>query len=513
MMLPPATLGNVFLAAAPLLLVLYLMIGRNWRGHHAGPAGWLAAAVLAVAWFGGGLDLLLVAWGRSLLLALFVLYIIWMALLFYHVTNEAGVIDVMREAMPAFAPDRPSQALLLGWIFASFLQGASGFGVPAAIVAPLLVSLGFGANRAVVMALVGHAWAVTFGSLGSSFLALMAATDLPGAALAGPAALFLGLSCLLCGLLILWFAGGLGALRAGWPGLLLLGTLMAATQYALAVSGLWTLAAFGAGMVGLVAGILYFRRLGRGTVPAAATSRGAGSLVRVFAPYVLLIAVIVVGQLVLARPLDAVLLNWEFPTVRTRFGWETAAGPGRSVSLFGHAGALLLYTAVLAFAWYRWRGTLSGRPIDGRRILRLTVNGSTTSTLAIVTLVAMAVTMQHAGMTELLAQTLGDTGRAFPFLSPFIGALGAFMTGSNTNSNVVFAQLQLSTAETLSLSVPFVLAAQTTGGALGSLFAPAKVIVGCSTVANADDSRVLKLATAAGLAMVAVIGLVTVGVS
>ena len=134
-------------------------------------------------------------------------------------------------------------------------------------------------------------------------------------------------------------------------------------------------------------------------------------------------------------------------------------------------------------------------------------NGMVNPTIGVYTLVAMALTMEHTGMTQLLAEVLSQTGVLFPFLSPFIGTLGAFMTGSNTNSNVVFGQLQQETALVLALSVPLILAAQTTGGAIGSLFAPAKVIVGCSTVSGADEGHVLKVASMAGLAIIFVIGL------
>jgi lactate permease len=125
----------------------------------------------------------------------------------------------------------------------------------------------------------------------------------------------------------------------------------------------------------------------------------------------------------------------------------------------------------------------------------------------------MALTMEHAGMTQLLAEVLSRTGLLFPFLSPFIGALGAFMTGSNTNSNVVFGELQQQTALVLALSVPLILAAQTTGGAIGSLFAPAKVIVGCSTVGGADEGQVLKMASLVGLAIILIIGLLVLALS
>jgi lactate permease len=126
----------------------------------------------------------------------------------------------------------------------------------------------------------------------------------------------------------------------------------------------------------------------------------------------------------------------------------------------------------------------------------------------------MAVTMQHAGMTQLLATAMSSaTGRYFPLVSPFIGALGAFMTGSNTNSNVVFASLQQTTAVALGLSVPLILAAQTAGGAIGGSFAPAKVIVGASTVENASSGRVLRLATSYSLIILALIGLLVWGIT
>jgi lactate permease len=98
-------------------------------------------------------------------------------------------------------------------------------------------------------------------------------------------------------------------------------------------------------------------------------------------------------------------------------------------------------------------------------------------------MVAMAVIMAHAGMTDTLARGLAKgVGELFPLVSPWIGALGAFMTGSNTNSNVVFSMLQMRTADLLQISVPWILAAQTTGGAIGSVLAPTKIIVGASTV-------------------------------
>lgn len=499
----------------PLLIVLYLMVGRNWGGSKAGPAGWATAAVVGVLFYGADGRLLLVAWERSVLLALFVLYVIWMALLFYHTVNEAGVIAAIGREMPGLAQDKPAQALLLAWIFGSFLQGATGFGVPAAVVAPLLVGLGFSAETAVVMALLGHAWAVTYGSLGSSFLSLMAATGLPGEVLAGPVAGLLAVCCLGCGLGVLWLAGGQPALRRRGLFLVIMTAVMSAVQWGLALAGLWTLAAFGAGLAGLILAILLLSHPAGGRRSerreGGRRPRSLRPLVSVFLPYAILIAVIVMGQLVFRAPLSRIKINPVFPEVGTSFGWVTPAGPGRSISLFGHAGALLFYTSLITFTWYRWRRRLGDSALaayNGRAIWAKTVRGWVKPTVGVYSLVAMALTMQHAGMTQMLAEALSaNTGPVFPFLSPLIGALGSFMTGSNTNSNVVFGQLQQQTAAVLGLPVALILAAQTAGGAIGGLFAPAKVIVGCSTVPGADDGRVLKAATVYGLAIIVAVGL------
>lgn len=516
MFLPPLTISTVLLALTPILLVLVLMVGFKWKGSRAGVAGWIAALIVGALFFGAGVDVLLVAFGRSLLLSLFVLYLIWMALLLYHVVNDAGAIDVIGEQLPRLARTQAAQALLLAWVFGSFLQGATGFGVPAAVVAPLLVGVGIAPSTAVVAALIGHGWAVTFGSLGSSFLSLMAATGLPGEVLAADSAEFLFLCCLLCGIAVLWATGRAAAVRAEWVRLLVLTVVMGGVQWALAVSGFWTLAAFGGGLAGLVVLILDLRfnllavGAARRQPPGAALDTRRVAVA--FVPYGVLVAVILLAEFVLDGPLNLVQLNLDFPAVATRFGWTTPAGPGRSVSLFGHPGALLLYTSVLAIVWFRWRGRFEAGATQTpvREIFGRTVRGARASTISIVTLVAMAVTMQHAGMTQLLAETISaNTGAFYPFLSPFVGALGAFMTGSNTNSNVVFGSLQLQTALALGLSSTVILAAQTAGGAIGSTFAPAKVVVGASTVEGADESSVLGRVSLYGALILLVLGVIT----
>ncbi|HIE39415.1 MAG TPA: L-lactate permease, partial [Anaerolineales bacterium] len=251
--------GDWLLALTPILLILVLMLGLRWKGIQAGPVGWLAAVLIAGLRFGAGWEVLAWAQVRGLLLALWVLYIIWAALLFYRVTDEAGAVAAIGAGLPQLTSDRALQALLLGWVFGAFLQGVSGFGVPVAVLGPLLVGLGFPPVAAVVIPSVGHSWAVTFGSLGSSFYALIAATGRPGEELAAPCAAMLGMACLLCGAGVLWAAGGPRTLRKGLTPLAVIGLAMAGTQYLVVTNGFWPIGGMCGGLAGLGVGIAWAR--------------------------------------------------------------------------------------------------------------------------------------------------------------------------------------------------------------------------------------------------------------
>jgi lactate permease len=304
------------------------------------------------------------------------------------------------------------------------------------------------------------------------------------------------------------------------PAVLVLATVMAVSQYFLAVSGLWNLGATGSSMLGLLAGILVCRlpiyrgarQSGQAADPPGAGLNGGGdkprSLPVSLSAYAVLVAITFAVNLVqpISVFLDRFQFNLNFPELSTSLGWVTSAGPGRSISLFGHTGSILFYASVIAFFIYKRAGYY--RPGAAGRISARMVKGAVNSSLGIVAMVGMAVIMSHAGMTNLLAEGMSRSfGReAYPLIAPFIGGLGAFITGSNNNSNVLFAVLQMRTAELLNLSVPLILGAQTAGGSLGSIMAPAKVLVGCSTVGLSDrEAEVMAKVIQYGLAPIALV--------
>jgi len=510
------------LALLPVIAVLVLMLALRWGGSKAGAASWFITIAVAVLFFGAGPRLIAYAQAKAVLLSLDVLYIIWTALLLFHIADEAGAVSVIGRTLPRLTGDRAMQALLLGWLFTSFLQGMGGFGVPIAVVAPLLVSLGFSPVSAVVMSAIGHGWAVNFGSMATSFQTLLAVTGLPGELLAPESAVLLGFASLPCGMIVAYVAGSWKGVLRTLPALLVLSLVMGLGQYLLVTNGIWTLGATGAAMMGMLAGVALTRLPAYNhtrkpqTVPAAPDEPAANSrqvsLLIALSGYAVLICLAFGFNLIppLARFLDQFQYTLHFPEISTALGWVTPAEAGRSISLFKHPGAILFYSSVISYLIYRRAGYYNPGALP--RIVRRVAQGAINSSLGIVAMVSLSVMMSHSGMTHILAQGLSQVFGVslYPLVTPFIGALGAFITGSNNNSNVLFAVLQQRTAELLGLSVSLILASQTAGGSLGSIMSPAKVIVGASTVGLGDrEAEVMGKVLLYGLLPIVFVALLT----
>jgi lactate permease len=300
----------------------------------------------------------------------------------------------------------------------------------------------------------------------------------------------------MCGLMVLWAAGGAALLRRLWLPTLLLALAMAAGQYAGAVlGGVWNLGALAGSVVGL--GVAFAASLiARRRRPQAGDSAAPDGkrLVVALSGYGVLLTVVLAFQFVpaLGAALGGLRVGLVIPPLETSLGFVTPGGMGRELVLLRHIGAQLLYAAGIAYLIYAGAGRYT--PGAPRRILGATLRGVISPSVSIVSMIALAQVMESSGMTYTLADTLaGGLGALFPLAAPLIGGLGAFVTGSNTNSNVIFGALQAETAHLLRFSIPVILAAQTAGGSLGSALAPAKLVVGASTVGlNGQEGRLLR---------------------
>jgi lactate permease len=165
------TLGaQALLAVLPILLAGLLIAGLRIPAKWAMPAVYVSAVAVAVgAWQMKWVRI----WAASiqgLFLTFDLLFIIFGALLLLKTLEHSGGVAAIRRSFHAISDDRRVQIVLLGWLFGSFIEGASGFGTPAAVCAPLMVAMGFPAAAAVMIGMMIQSTAVTFGGVGTPIL-------------------------------------------------------------------------------------------------------------------------------------------------------------------------------------------------------------------------------------------------------------------------------------------------------------------------------------------------------
>jgi len=157
----------------------------------------------------------------------------------------------------------------------------------------------------------------------------------------------------------------------------------------------------------------------------------------------------VAGQL---AKIDRTLLSFSFPGYATGLGHAVApAGKFASIRLFGHPAPVIFVSAFLAMGYYRARGKWKSPSLAA--ISGFAFNRTIPGFVSLAFLISTATVMMGSGMTESMAMGIGRlSGKAYTLFAPFVGITGAFITGSNTNSNVIFGALQQSIAGVLDFS-------------------------------------------------------------
>ncbi|GAB3702948.1 L-lactate permease [Halorubrum pallidum] len=158
---------DIAIAAVPLLLAGVLLVGFLWPATRAMPLAWVAA--LAVGYFAWNMPVNWLAGASAVgvMTAIEILWIVFGALVLLYTLMEAGAFDRINRGFATVSDDRRVQIVLIAFFMATFIEGAAGFGTPAAVVAPLLLGLGFPALAAVVAGVIGHIIAVTYGAVGT----------------------------------------------------------------------------------------------------------------------------------------------------------------------------------------------------------------------------------------------------------------------------------------------------------------------------------------------------------
>jgi lactate permease len=525
-------------AIAPLAVILALLVGLRWKAASAAPVGYFITVLLAILLFDTSLAIVTAQTVKGVWDALFIAYVIVPALLLYQISDEAGAFVAIRRGIERFSPNSVLHVLAFGWVFSSFLQGITGFGAPVAVVAPLLVAIGVRPLWAVVIPVIGHAWAKSFGTLAVAWEGLGRVVDIPDPFVAAVSAgVMLTAVDVIGAVMIAWIFGRMRGVREGLPMILVIGAIHGiglivlaplAANLAVVVPGIVAV-----GAVLVLARTIYSKPSGIEDSPimaggdeAARSDRASDAdgdgdgkakpmpIWLAFVPYIILIVLIMAVQLIplIREPLAGLQVGLPFPSTETGFGVPTESTDAYSAfSPLTHPGTFLLLSSVVAFLLYRSRGYIEGGRID--EIGVDTVRTSIPSVMALLALIPLAQVLQGSGMVLELALGIAAvaTGPIYAFLAPVIGMIGGFLTGSNLSSNILFAPLQSQAAGALEVNRSIILGAQTAGAAVGGAIALSTVLLGVGAVGESGRSgEAVRRALPFAVAAVVAVGIITV---
>jgi lactate permease len=518
------------IAVLPIVILLVLMVKFQWGASKAAPIGLIITIISSVVFFKAGITIIGTELLKALWNALTVIIIIFTAILMYEVTNEAKAFKVLKNSMEKITPNELLRIIGIGIVFASFLQGVTGFGVPVAVTAPLLIGIGVKPIWAVVIPLIGHSWAGTFGTLAIAWLSLIMQTGIKDTLLINQTAIFatgfIWLLNFISITAICLFYGGKKAVKKGFLAILFISTAQGGGQLlfgqinqvlacfipsciALIVFFLLSKSKYYGSRWEITSSPIMCRTINKNEV--ALDDKETMNIHQAFIPYYVMTAITLVVLLI--PPINSFLGQFSIaPTFNetiTGYGVVNAKAISYSpIKPLTHAGTFLFISAAYGFAYYFKKGYLSDG--SGEVILHRTLKKSLPSGMAVVSLIMMSRIMGGTGQTTVLALgTAKVLGPYYSIVDPFIGLLGSFMTGSNMSSNILFGGFQLTTSKLLFLNSAAILGAHTAGGAMGTAISPGNIVLGTTTAGIlGEEGKVLRKILPIVLSLALVFGII-----
>lgn len=511
-------------AFSPIVVAAILLIGLNWPAKRAMPIAFALTVIIALTFWDMSSNRVLASILEGLGITLSVLWIVFGAIFLLNILKHTGAITTIRNGFTEISPDRRIQAIIIAWCFGSFIEGASGWGTPAAIVAPLLVAIGFPALAAVLMGMMIQSTPVSFGAVGTpiivgvnrgldtyniteTLIANSSNWDMYLQQITTSVALIhASVGTFMPVLMAMMLTRFFGKHRSWTEGLDILPfAIFAGLSFTIpyALTG----AFLGPEFPSLIGGLIGL------TIVVTAAKKGflvpktqwdfspenewptewldslkmdlneikakPMSLILAWAPYVLLAIILVASRV--NSDFKALLLSVKvsFSNILGETGINTSIEP------LYLPGGILIFVALIAV----FTQTRSVTPI-GKAF------GESTKTLigagfVLIFTIPMVRIFINSGINSADLASMpvttanfaaGLVGEAFPMLSATVGALGAFIAGSNTVSNMMFSQFQFEVAQTLTISSVVIIALQAVGAAAGNMIAIHNVVAASATV-------------------------------
>ena len=516
-------------AALPIFIAAILLIGFRLPAKKAMPIVFIATAAVAIAVWGVSANRVIASSIQGLLITVAVLWIIFGAILLLNTLKHSGAMTAIRQGFNNVSPDRRVQVIIIAWLFGSFIEGASGFGTPAAIAAPLLVAIGFPAMAAVMIGMMIQSTPVSFGAVGTPILIGVnkgldtdnITTTLNAAGsnwdtylqiITSEVAIVHAITGTVIPLLmIMMMTKFFGKNKSWFEGLSILpfaifGGLAFTIPYAL--TGVFLGAEFPS-LVGALVGlpIVVFAAKKGFLLPKdtwdfapkeewpsswvskfelkldAVSEKVPMSLTKAWIPYIMVAIILVITRV--SPEANAFVKSLVIP-------FKNILGEGISYSTLPLylPGGILVFVVLLTYFFHKMdfkemkaAVSESSQVMIGAGfvliftipLVRILINSGINST---------GFDSMPVAVANFVAASVGDI---YPLFAPTVGALGAFIAGSNTVSNMMLSQFQFGVADSLGVSTAFMIALQAVGAAAGNMVAIHNVVAASATVGLLDQ--------------------------
>ena len=429
-----------------------------------------------------------------------ILGVIVSAIFAYNLTVHTGGMDKIKDMLSSVSTDKRMLILIIAWGFGGFLECMSGFGTAVAIGASMLVAVGVTPVGAVIVSLLSNAAMSSYGSVGLPLTTLAKLTNFDPLQIATYTAVQLSSMMILMPFIMILAFGGFKALKAMIPACLVGGFAFCVPSLAAAATLGASLAGIAGAVCSMSALVIYAKKFPVKDPEYEIDdydenfSITVSEAIRAWLVFIL-IFIFLIGTSIPAVADILKTVNYTGENAApTTFQWITTP-------------TIIFVSAVLS-------GLINGAAIgDMVKVLSRTVKTLIPTFITIITIIATARIMGYSGMTMAVATaTVAATGTFYPFISPLIGSIGAFITGSATSSCVLLSKLQVDSAVAIGLehdAQAWIAAANATGSCVGKIISPQSIAIGAAAVgAFGVEGQLMKVAVKVYLPFILIMGCV-----
>ncbi|MFZ5646347.1 MAG: L-lactate permease [Bacillota bacterium] len=478
---------SALVAAIPIIFMFIALGALRLKGHIAGLIAVALAVLVAIAGFGMPAKYALMSTLYGAMFGLWPIgWIVVTAVFLYNMTVKTGQFEIIKDSIASVTDDRRLQALLIGFSFGAFLEGAAGFGTPVAITAAMLVGLGFNPLYAAGLCLIANTAPVAWGAIGIPIITAGAVTGIDAMAISQMTGRQLPLLSVFVPFWLVFIMSGWKGAKEVIPAILVSGLSFASMQWFSSNYLSPMLPDIMSSLASIVCLVLFLRvwkpqntwRFADEPPATLAVRRHApGVVLKAWSPFIVLTILIgdwglkpvkalldIVNIKIVFEGLDKMILVGGKPlAVVYNFNWLSATGT-----------SILLAAVITAFI-------LRIGPGQFFQIFGETLKNLRFALLTVASVLGLAYVANWSGMTTTLGKAFTVTGLIFPFVSAFLGWLGVFLTGSDTSSNALFGNMQKVTAESMGINPVLTVATNGAGGVAGKMISPQSIVVGASS--------------------------------